>query len=78
MLSLDNVLEDTANTAVGAGRGHGCRRRRRDDIETVMTSEIDSNSERNSRSSLLRRAAEVAPAMGLIDFGRVDPNALQS
>ncbi|MGB1005537.1 MAG: motility protein A, partial [Thalassobaculaceae bacterium] len=68
MLSLDNVLERIQPTpllerAVAMAVDGATA----DDIETVMTSEIDSNSERNSRkASLLRRAAEVAPAMGLI------------
>ena len=68
MLSLDNVLDRIQPTpllerAVAMAVDGATA----DEIETVMSSEIDANSERNSRkASLLRRAAEVAPAMGLI------------
>jgi chemotaxis protein MotA len=38
-----------------------------DDVERVLTQELDSLVERHRRSaSILRRAAEIAPAMGLI------------
>ena len=38
-----------------------------EEIETVLGTEIEANGERNQRkASVLRRAAEVAPAMGLI------------